>query len=194
MSSRPDGPAEVILGGHPAALAIDRSGIWIVNDSAVQRVDPATQDVRWIEIGTEPQSVSVGEGSVWVASALGQSLTRIDSANATLVGQPVILRSRPTDIAFGAGSVWLAEPEENALARIDPRTKRSQATITVDRSPSAALVIGQSVWVLLSDHRSLEQVDARSDRVVREVSLQSPPVAATADRDHLWVATAEPEP
>ncbi len=52
--------------------------------------------------------MAVGEGSVWVANAGDGTVTRIDPARATVVGDPIPVGRDPRELAVGEGFVWVA--------------------------------------------------------------------------------------
>ena len=56
-------------------------------------------------MGTSPTAVATGAGSVWVANADEQTISRIDPRS----GSPttIDIHAEPTEMAVGAGAVWM---------------------------------------------------------------------------------------
>jgi class 3 adenylate cyclase/streptogramin lyase len=56
---------------HPAAVAADRSGVWVAStDGTVVRIDPNSSPpviARVIDVGGTPAGIAVGHGLVWVS-------------------------------------------------------------------------------------------------------------------------------
>ena len=72
-----------------------------------------------IAVGKSPSDVAVGEGSVWVANAGDDTVTRIDASSGEVVGEPIAVGDSPSDVAVGEGSVWVANSGDDTVTRID---------------------------------------------------------------------------
>ena len=56
----------------PAQLAADAHAVWVANeDGTLARVDAATDDVAFYEVGRTLRDVAVGAGAVWASNRLG---------------------------------------------------------------------------------------------------------------------------
>lgn len=141
--------------------------------------------------------VAIGAGSVWVASTLAFSVTRIDPqtnlAIATIpTGQsPLDLFHGPTQVAYGHGSVWAADGRSDCscLHRIDPATNAVVQTIRLGIptfpefrvAPLGMVVTADAVWVALrhggeeSPAGAVVRVDPITNAVTRRVPLGSNP-------------------
>ena len=60
-----------------------------------------------VRIGSNPSSVAVGGGAVWVANSSDGTITKIDPANATILDTIRVGRS-PVDLAYGGGRLWVS--------------------------------------------------------------------------------------
>jgi streptogramin lyase len=57
---------------------------------------------------------------VWVASALGDYVTRIDATSGERLGDPIAVGSRPGAVVVGAGAVWVANNGDGTVTRLEP--------------------------------------------------------------------------
>jgi len=90
-------------------LAVGAGAVWAIdaNGRSVWAVDPRTDHVlRSIDVGTNPQGVAVGGGSVWVATAAG-TVAEIDPRGLNVV-RTTHVGGTPAGIAVGAGQVWVS--------------------------------------------------------------------------------------
>jgi streptogramin lyase len=56
----------------PVQLAADARAVWVANeDGTLARVDAATDDVAFYEVGRTLRDVAVGAGAVWASNRLG---------------------------------------------------------------------------------------------------------------------------
>ena len=81
-----------------------------------------------IPVGNSPTSIATGAGSVWVADAIDNAVTRIDPDAANAVTTPTPVGQGPSAIAVGEGAVWVANTQDDTVSRIDPRS----AAVTQD--------------------------------------------------------------
>src|SRR4029079_9635612 len=56
-------------GNGPAALAVDRRGVWVSNqfDGKLALIDPRTDGARRIDVGNQPQGLAVAVSNILVA-------------------------------------------------------------------------------------------------------------------------------
>ena len=142
-----------------------------------------------IPMADKPGALTAGGGSVWVASAAGGTIARIDPESAT-VTQTVRLGGRAEAIAYGSGALWVALPDERALVEVDPATGIQRRTLTLGLKPTAVTVGGGAVWVAGYDEGAVERVDPRSGRVVDTVPVGRGPVELVVADAAVWVANS----
>jgi serine/threonine protein kinase len=54
--------------GSPLGVAVSEDGVWVASDDGtVARIDPETDDVAVVDVGSAPRSVDVGTDAVWVS-------------------------------------------------------------------------------------------------------------------------------
>jgi YVTN family beta-propeller protein len=152
-------------GSVAAPLASDR----------LVRIDLASKTVVGsIGVGNHPNSVAVGEGSVWVANSGDGTVSRIDPVTNTITAT-IAVGHGPQAIAVGEGSVWVANKLSNTVSRIDPATNEAIA-IPVDGPPLAIAVGGGSVWAIglpniVSGETLVSRIDPATNRVVKTPSV-----------------------
>jgi YVTN family beta-propeller protein len=95
--------------GTPAVLAVGAEGVWVVHSGiAVAEVDVTGGSVvRSIRAGSSVDAVAVGAGSVWVASALDGTVSRIDPATGMIVAT-IPVGPNPFELVVDENGVWVA--------------------------------------------------------------------------------------
>ena len=97
-----------------------------------------------LRLGAE--GVAVGEGSVWVANSLGDTVSQIDPARNRVVRR-IRVGEDPVAVAAGGGAVWVTNYKDGTVSRIDPRLVRVIATVRVGPNPDHVAVGEGGVWV-----------------------------------------------
>jgi streptogramin lyase len=149
------------LGYVPAcpcgAPVFGEGAIWTLaggGEDWLYRLDPKTRNiVARIALGFSAGSLfngrdelAVGAGGVWVADAIGDSVTRIDPVTNRPNGTFPTGRS-PSAIAVGEGAVWVANSRDGTVTRYDPETA-DITTIRVGGTPVGLAVGERAVWVV----------------------------------------------
>jgi DNA-binding beta-propeller fold protein YncE len=151
---------------------------------------------RGVPLGTTPNAVAVGPGTVWVA-ALGDLSAAFHGIvyGVDRTTGAVVARYRTTSgahaVALANGELWIAT-WRSALARYDVGTERRLASLEVGKWPRALAVGGGSLWVAdaapFARSGSLVRVDPRRARATDRVALGRAPIAVTAAGGSVWVA------
>lgn len=171
----------------PSPAIAGAGSIWVVNKTAVERIDPATgRVVASIAVGLSPTAMAIGDGSIWVADSAQDTVTRIDTVTNTSSTTPV--GHGASGIAVGAGAVWVADSSDDAVVRVDPETNAVTDTIPVGRDPTGIAFAGDSVWVANSASGTVSRIDPTTRRVVQTKSLGNSPVGVTFAAGRLWVS------
>jgi DNA-binding beta-propeller fold protein YncE/tRNA A-37 threonylcarbamoyl transferase component Bud32 len=131
-----------------SGIAVGAGGVWVLgdpNDPMLWRIDPATGKLTaTIPLPFAPTDVAVGDGAVWVTSALANTLARIDpSTNRVTAAIPA--GKGAGAVAVGGGSVWVADQVGGAITRIDQRTLRVINTITLNCGFPVDLAVADGV-------------------------------------------------
>jgi len=106
-------------------------------------------------VGTDPQAIAVGEGSVWVTNVDDEYVSRIDPADFAARDRVIPVPDYPSDVLAGAGSVWVALGALAELVRINPEQGTATKPIsamgggTPCGAPHASLAVGAgAVWLV----------------------------------------------
>ncbi len=133
-----------------SGVAVDQS-VWVAGDAfarSVWRSNPGS-DERFIEkvkLPFIPNGIAAGEGSVWVSSALDDTVWRIEvDSNGFAARVPV--PSGVTGMAVGDGALWVASSTARVVSKIDLRTNRVVARVPMSGSPTSIAVGAGGVWV-----------------------------------------------
>ena len=155
---------------------------------------PATRPAvdATVRVKRRPNSVAVGDGTVFVTNYRNDWITLIDEKT---VKQRTL---RPTvgvgglDVATGLGAAWVAVGREHALLKLDAATGRRLARITLPLWPQRVAVGAKAVWVgLLTTGTDtddvLAKVDPRTERVVGTYPVPDGIVSLVATPSAVWV-------
>jgi serine/threonine-protein kinase len=119
LTGRGPGPAE--------AATADYKPTTSVTVDSLQRIDPATnQLVATFPAGKDPAAIAAGQGSVWTASKLDGTVTRVDPTTNTLT--KVISAEAPVDLSIAGGFLWILEAD-TSLHQVDPSTGAFAQTV-----------------------------------------------------------------
>lgn len=137
-------PVEV--NGLPSAVAFTPEGAWVaVAPGGAARVegDHVTVDA---DVGQGPSAVTFAFGSIWVASELDASVTRVDPSTGR-VQAAVPVGEGPTSLANAGGQLWVSSPQDGSLAAIDPDSNSVASRIPVQGETSSLTVGGGDLWL-----------------------------------------------
>jgi len=128
------------LGGAPSALALDdRGSIWIVIDTGLVRLVPATARMDSpIVLGSgSVVGVRAAGGSVWAGAPDGRGLLRVDTATATVAG--TVRFDHPTGLAVDDSSprpgLLVISDAQGAIEDIDSASLVTRWAATVPGTP-----------------------------------------------------------
>ncbi len=142
------------------------------------------------DVPDEPVGIAINEGTVWVSSASGQALTRLDAdTGEQLDEKPINLGGTGDQITFtDDGNAWVAVAEDEAagsVLRFEPKGGQPQ-TIPVGTGPSGIAAGANFVWVANSgsDNTSrVDLVDNTADATVEGMAQPARVVAGNADKE-----------
>jgi class 3 adenylate cyclase/streptogramin lyase len=174
------------------AIAYANGSLWVAepNTDQVLHMDPKTGNLLdTIDVGEKPVAIAAGPGdsaSIWVANALGNSVSRIAAGEST--AQPFPVGSSPSGIAVGAdGDVWVTSSEANTVTHLDDT---GHLLATIQRIPpgaSSIAVAGNEVWVAATVDHVVVRIDAASNSITGTVSVDGTPSALAVDAaGNLW--------
>jgi peptide/nickel transport system substrate-binding protein len=94
------------VGDLPAVVGVVKGSVWVANSSGtVNRIDPRTDDVRTLDVGSSADALAVDRGDVWVASELAGEVSRIDAEGRRVA--TVDVGNRPTALAARKGRLYV---------------------------------------------------------------------------------------
>jgi streptogramin lyase len=135
----------------PAAVVVAFDAVWVANsgDATVQRFNPLTFEegpVDELGVGPIPTGLAAGEGTIWVTSAGGDYVTRIDAGPGFNASRPITVGDGPTDIAYSEAGAWVANAAAGSVSRIDPVLNEVTETIPVGNPLGGITVASGYVW------------------------------------------------
>jgi YVTN family beta-propeller protein len=146
-----------------------------------------------IGAGRQPITVAVGEGTVWVANQVGNSLTRIDP-QANQVTATVPVPTGVADVAVNRDAVWTGGDRRGVaqVVRIDPRTNRVVATIKTGGRSVQVAADDRSVWVAYPQDALVKRIDPATNTVRASVNVAQPQGVALGFGS-VWVPSRRPD-
>jgi len=92
-----------------------------------------------IEVDRTPAGVAVGEGSVWVTTVNGDSVSRIDPTSNEVVAE-IPVGDGPEGVVADGGFVWVVNQRDGTLSKIDPGANRVVDTVRLDQPPRQGVI------------------------------------------------------
>ena len=181
---------------HGDWLSAGEKGVWLSDDDAIHRLDPATgKPVAKIPVAQGPCEASdVGLGSLWTATCTKPGLARIDPKTNRVAAHVrlaiPLVQEGEASIGVGAGSVWLVVNGANCdacrVARVEPKHLRVISTIPISEGGAAVRFGDGSVWVTNPDKNLVEQIDPTSQRVVAKIEVGPRPRFFAVGEGAVW--------
>ena len=144
-----------------------------------------------IEVGAEPNGVTVGEGGVWVGSRGDEAVWEIDPATDRGQAATNTIPGGATSVATGFGSVWAVNGPGGAVLRFDPDSPAQAVTIATGADPSDVAVDEKWVWVANESEDSVARVDPSTNVADEVVPVGDSPRAIATGAGSVWVANIE---
>jgi YVTN family beta-propeller protein len=165
------------------SVAVGEGSVWAVfGNSVVGEIDPRNGLLGKTFAGTSPSGVVVGAGSVWIANAGDNVVSRLNPRTKGIVRTISVGRS-PRAIAFGANTVWVAD---DLVTRIDAAS-HSTRTIPVPEGPNGIAFGLDAVWVANAEDGTVSRIDP-STYEVETFRIGNRPAAITVGAGFVWVA------
>jgi peptide/nickel transport system substrate-binding protein len=181
--------AAVVAGG--GAFAVSRitapDSLEGIAENALGRIDGDGDLTAEYLVGREPRALAAGGGSVWVADAKDQTVSRLEPNRNRVVAVPV--GSDPVALAFGDRALWVAERGDGTVAEISPLSNKVIRRIDNLNAPSALAAGDGSVWVASAVDKTVSRVRADGSAVV--IHLGAPPSAIAIGAGAVWITSEE---
>jgi YVTN family beta-propeller protein len=192
----------VLLLAAVAAAAMELTGgnrvVVRVAPNSLAAIDPhGNSVVATVPVGTRPDTIAYGSGSLWIANVDDQTISRVDPGSLRTLGI-VTLAGPPTGLAAGASAIWVVESDPSAsrvsLNSIDPRfddvRPTNQLANIVPGGPGTVATQGNTVWVAPSSGL-LTHLNATTGKVVAQVDPNSGPTAIAVGDGAVWITDSE---
>ncbi len=183
---------EVTFRSSSGTIAVGEGAVWAAfGNGEVGRIIPDSSKVSLGVAGVSPSAVTVGDGSVWVANAADNTVSRMNPRTVSVVGTSTAGR-RPSGLALGDGSLWVANEADDSVHRIDTVSSSTVETIRVGDEPTAIAYGAGSVWVANGADGTLSRIDVRTNRVVDTVAVGNRPSGIAVGAEGIWVTVQAP--
>ncbi|MDX6731498.1 MAG: hypothetical protein QOC54_1446 [Baekduia sp.] len=132
---------------------------------------PAPTVTNKVHVGRRPNSIAVGNGTVFITDRRNTRVTLIDEKTAKLRRPRPSVGAGAVDADAGQAAVWVAVNKEHALFELDPASGRRLARIDLPMAPQTVAVGRGAVWVgMFTSTRVAPDVLARIDPRTRRVT------------------------
>ena len=131
VRARPAEPAGRIagfpirVGDAPSAITVGSKYVWAVNElsGTLVGIDPTRNEVVGspIAIGGRPRFVALANGSLWVTSFDGNTVTRVMSATRSVISRTKVGRS-PWGIAVTPEAIWVVNHDDDTVQPVSTST------------------------------------------------------------------------
>ncbi len=171
----------VVVLASAAVVAVSAAAVFALSDHSapgatitgneVAIIDPASNRVTdQVAVGVAPGALAVGNGSLWVANTIDQSVSRIDLASRKAT-RNIPVGGVPISLAVGRNAVWVVRQRPDGypeLIRIDPRFDVVGASRrpVVQGDPASAASVAASldgVWVA-AEEGLLQRLDPAGEK------------------------------
>jgi YVTN family beta-propeller protein len=181
-------------GEDPLAVTFAEGHVWVTmrGERTTLRIDPSTgEPVEGGGIPTprEPEWVSAGAGSIWVAAGPDEASTvyRIDPATNTVVAQSETIAAADAVVVDDQGRVWISYGE-NMVGQFDMDLNPVGEPIIVGANPDALALGAGSIWVCNRGEGTVSRIDPDDRAVVDTIQVGGAPAAIAVDGTRVWVA------
>ena len=192
--------ATIDVEGEPDYMTEAEGAVWVTQDesSAVGRIDPESDELTSIEMGSHPcNGIAGGFGAVWVPSCGDGKLYRISTETNKVEAKIQVAIYNGTKgtppsggIAAAHGAVWLVtkgdKDEFDALAEIDPNTNKVARKIDLGYFGGTVTVDETSIWVTAPEDGKLLRIDPASGDITEIDGLAQPTWTAVGE-GAVWV-------
>ena len=196
----------VVVLASAAAVAASAAAVFAWSDhsapgatitgNAVAIIDPASNQVTdQVEVGVAPAALTLGNGGLWVANTVDQSVSRVDLTSRK-VTRNIAVGGVPISLAAGRNAVWVVRRRPDGfpeLIKIDPRfdvVGSGRRVVRGDPWAAASVAAGaDAVWVA-AEAGSLERLDPRGKARTATVDTENSPTSVAVGSGAVWVGDA----
>jgi YVTN family beta-propeller protein len=135
-----------------------------------------------------PDSLTGGNGSLWVASASAGTVSRVAPKSGAVVDR-IRVPGQPGNLAFAHGSIWVASTIGGTVSRIDPATDDVTQIVRLGGASAASIAAGTGgLWVADPVGRRVLELETRTGSVGRTLTVNLRPTSLAVGKRSLWIA------
>lgn len=188
---------------NDGGVGVGAGSVWVIDRSdGLSRIDPATNAVTEKVPGVVGAAPVVGEGAIWVPSAVvANALFRVDLATRAVIRIATGPSSDewPIAAAVTPDAVWVGNHHGGTVARVDPRTNAVVASVRWGEHLNGGIyhiaTDGSRVWVTGSRTSDVSEIDPTTNSVVRRTPVPTGTCGGVAvDASAVWVASGFDRP
>jgi streptogramin lyase len=144
----PEGLASIAF-GFGSVWATGSGSYHEYRSTSVVRVDPDTNAVTKIEVGTHPTDIAIGRDAVWVSVFDENRVVRINPKSDRIVCSVKI--PSPAALTVDRRTLWVATWDSNEVLQIDQRSLKTQARMHVRKFPQTIQTAHGALWITYAD-------------------------------------------
>jgi YVTN family beta-propeller protein len=149
----------------------------------------AANPANSFDVGFNPIRVSFDGANVWVANYSGNSITKLQANDGTVLGTFTI--ASPAGMAFDGANIWVAN---SLLGGTVSKMRASDGTVLavifVGSYPYGVAFDGANIWVANSGSNSVTKVQLSTNSVLGIFPVGSSPYGVAFDGTNIWVANS----
>jgi streptogramin lyase len=159
----------------------------VADDASLVRIDPAGHTKGSLALGTQPTSVTVCAGSVWI-TRVGGKVSQVDPK--TLSAHTVNVQPAATDVADDGNlaAVVSGPPEQVTMVDAAYGKVSNVVVLPAGGAPATAAVQGRDIWIANPAARTLDRVSPPYTAVAGRVELPAGARLIAVGGDALWAA------
>lgn len=192
--------ARIAVPASTFRLAAGDGAVWALGgDSAVRRIDPATNAVTaTVQTAADqefPHWIAVGGGSLWVSNFTDNTVWRVDASSGARTAT-IPVAPAPEGIAVAPSGVWVATHRGNptgSVTRIDPATNVVTKTTAVGMAqdccgPQGLAASDAGVWTTVPNLNAVVRVDPATGAVAATIPAD-PACGTVGSGDAMWAVS-----
>ena len=138
------------------------------------------------KVGSVPDAIAFGAGSLWVTDTTTGSVARIDPKT-SLVVETIPVKSSPNGVATGHGAIWVTNGNDRSVSRVSPLTNQVIDTIPVGNGPSGVATDERWVWVTNRLDGTLARIDPQKG-AAETFRIGTTPAGVAAGAGSVWAS------
>src|SRR5215208_920615 len=180
--------AQYLFGSEPRALAVGAGAVVDAKDETVSRIEPSSNRIVTIPVGSDPAALAFGDGALWVAERGDGTVAQISPVS-NKVTRRIERVNAPSALAAGDGAVWIASAVDRTVVRA--WADGSKSVIHLGAPPSAVAIGAGAVWVTSEETGTLFRIEPRTATIMRSIRVGNRPVAVAAGESGVWVVNRQ---